>query len=199
MEADKCISTSSAATANNQMTINDLDDNSLGMIFNKLPYIDRMRVESVCEHWYAVSNANWWSYSKSLRIGEDTGDIRIRSYNTISDEKNKNMLKKVLQRSGPYLEEITFSKVYFTFCKRFPMGTIKWIAELCPKLKRLDAGSLRLNADDMFACSNLETLSFQFVEQKGLGVLFRSNKRLRRLNIYSFGLTTSDFDHLNPG
>ena len=197
--------TSSAASKNSvdhqaktQLTINDLDDYSLGIILNKLPYIERTRVESVCKRWSAVSQGNWYNYSKHLRIGEDTGNFLPSYDNTV---KQENILEKILQRSGPYLEEITF-KQNSSFCGRFARGTIKWIAEFCPNLKRLNTGCLKLNKDDWVACSNLDALSFTFAKEEGedLGVLFRNNKRLRRLSIYgSYWLGASDFDHLNPG
>ena len=201
MQSDKCISPSSTTTAKNQLTINDLDDDSLGMIFNKLPYIDRTRIESVCRRWYAISTANWCTYSKCLRIGEDTDDF-LPSYDNATDEECKSALEKVLQRSGPYLEEIIFSQEC-GFDTAFESGTIKWITELCPKLKRLTTGGLILNNDDCLACSNLEALCLTFLFEKGteiLGLLFRSNKRLRRLAIVrSDSLNDSDFDHLDPG
>ena len=197
METDKCISTPDTATAKTQLTIDDLDDNSLGMIFNKLPYIDRMRIESVCQRWYAVSDANWSIYSKRLTIGEF--DF-LPSYNSIT--KREHILENILQQSGSNLEEIIFNPKV-SFCERFPMGTIKWIAELCPKLKRLNTGNLMLNDDDWLACSNLEALSFFFIAKlKGdeLSLLFRRNKKLRWLEIFgSSQLTASDFDHLDPG
>ena len=196
MEADEYISTSTAITAKNQLTINDLDDDSLGIIFNKLPFIDRTCIENVCPRWYVVSEANWCSYSKCLTIGKDTRDFLPTYDNTT---KNKNILEKILQRSGPYLEEITFKR-NVTFCERFTMGTIKWIAKLCPKLKRLNTGSLRLNDDDWLACCNLEELRFSPYEKHELGLLFHSNKRLSRLDIFTnFWLSASDFDHLDPG
>ena len=169
----------SATTAKSQLTINDLDDDSLGMIFNKLPYIDRMRIERVCQRWYSVSKANWCIYSKRLTIGMD-----------------EDILKKILRRSGPYFEEIIFSFY------GFPMGTIKWIAKLCPNLKRMDTSMLMLNADDWLACSSLEAFSLSYPAEKGEGldVLFRSNKRLRRLKFFcTYWLTASDFHHLDPG
>ena len=197
MEADKCISTWSAATAKIQLIINDLDDYSLGMIFNKLPYIDRRRIESVCQRWYAVSKASWSTYSKRLTIDKDF----LLSYGNTTENESI-ILEKILERVGPYLEEITFNRDY-CFCDRFKKMTIKQIIELCPKLKRLNTSSLRLNDDDWLACSNLEALSFfSCGQRKGndLGVLFRSNKRLRRLEIIgAFWLTPSNFDHLDPG
>ena len=194
-----CISTSSSATEKNQLTINDLDDDSLGMIFNKLPYIDRTRIENVCPHWYAVSNANWSTYSKRLTIGVDTGDF-LPSYNKTTEKED--ILEKILKRSGPYLEEIIIIPT-LSFFEKFRMGTIKWIAELCPKLKRLDVGPIRLNDDDWLACSNLTSLSFISVDRKQksdeLGILFRSNKRLRELKMLATPCVTSEFDHLEPG
>ena len=157
MKAEKCISTSSAATAKNQLTRDHLDDDSLGMIFNMLPYSDRSRIGSICQHWDAVSKVNWCTYSKCLRIGEDPG-VFLPSYYKTTTEK-KNILEKILQRLGPYLEEINFQKEY-VFCQQFPMGTINWIAKFCPKLKRLSTGYLMLNADDWLACSDLEAFSF---------------------------------------
>ena len=203
MEADECISISSTVTAKNQLTINDLDDDSLGIIFNKLPYIDRMRIESVCQRWCAISTANWCTYSKCLTIGADTGNF-LPAYDDTTDEENKHILEKVLQRSGLYLEEIIFIGSDYIW-RRLPTGTIKWIAELCPNLKRLKMDYLiLLNYDDWLACSNLEELSFTCLteEQKGdgLGILFRNNKRLRRLTLLiCFSLTASDFNHLDPG
>ena len=198
MQSDKCISTSSPATAKNQLTINDLDDDSLAVIFNKLPYIDRARVENVCQRWCDVVKPNWCTYSKRLRIGEDTGDF-LPSYDNTTEKEN--ILEMILQQSGPYLEEITFKRS-IPFCREFSMGTIKWIAEFCPNLKRLYTGSLMLNDDDWLACNNLEAFSFSSAQQKDgkLGGLFRRNKRLRRLHIsFNFRLTASDFDHLDPG
>ena len=193
MEADKCISTSSAATAQNQLIINDLDDYSLSMIFNKLPYVDRRHIESVCQRWYAVSKASWSTYSKRLRI-----ENHFLPYGNTTE--NESILEKILQRTGPYLEEIIFQWVDRW---RFPMGTIKWIAERCPKLKRLNTCNLMLNDDDWLACSNLEELSLSpLVCQQGdwLGILFRSNKRLRRLEVFnSMRLTARVFDQLDPG
>ena len=195
MEVDIYISTSSAAIAKNQLTINNLDDDSLGIIFNKLAYIDRMRIESVCQRWYTVSEANWGTYSKRLTIG--------KYFLPLDDNttENESILHKFLERVGPYLEEITFHRDYY-FCKRFEKSTIKQIIELCPKLKRLNTGSLILNADDWLACSNLEALSFCSIgklQGNDLGVLFRSNKRLRQLGMYSYWLSASDFYHLDPG
>ena len=193
MEANKC--TSSTATAKNQFTLNDLDDYSLGIIFNKLSYIDRTRVGSVCHRWYAVSNANWCTYLKCLIVDKVLVPLCGRIV------KNGGMLVRILQRAGPYLEEITFKKEC-RFYQLFPMGTIKWITELCPKLKRLNTGFLVLHISDCLACSNLEVLSFKsnMQRQDFLGVLFRSNKRLRRLAIFDgIWLATSDFDHLDPG
>ena len=198
MESDKCISTSSAATAKNQLTINDLDDYSLGMIFNKLPYIDRTCIENVCQRWCDVSKANWCNYIKSLTIGQE-----MCHFLPLDDRKTtrkKNILVKILQRSSPYLEQITFL-CFLMSISFFRKGTIKWIVEVCPKLKRLNAGSLRLNVNDLVACRNLEALSFVFMtgNSEDLGLLFRNNKRLRRLEVYSDFLATSDLDHLNPG
>ena len=198
MEADKCIATSSVATSKNQLTINDLDDDTLGMIFNKLPYIERVRTESVCQRWYDASKENWCIYSKRLII--DLDDLR-----SSSTEKNY-ILEKILQRSGPYLEEIICMP--FVECNEgFSSITIKRIAELCPKLKRLNAGTLMLNDDDWLAFSNLEAFSFYPVMKvKGdeLSLLLSRNKRLRRLEIFDnlpqdFPLLASNFDHLNPG
>ena len=204
MEAAKCISTSSAATAKKPLTINDLDDDSLGMIFNKLPYLDRTHIESVCQRWYDVSNANWWSYSKRLRIPEDLRDFRLvgrTHYNTTERFlKEQNVQEKILQRSGLYLEEIIFMRSIF-FCLNFAKGTIKWIAELCPKLKRLNTGFLKLSEDDWLACSNLEAFSFS-MQKKGnqLAVFFQRNKRVRRLDSYSNScVKASDFDYLDAG
>ena len=196
MEADKCISTSSVATAKSHLTINDLDNDTLGMIFNKLPYIDRTRIESVCQRWYAISEANWCTYSNRLKIGEDTADF-LPWYGNITEKEN--ILKKILKRLGPYLEEITFQwNVGY-----FREGTIKWITELCPKLKRLNTGKLILNADDWLACNNLEALSFfssKKIEKGKLRVLFLRNKRLRRLEVFfSSWLTARQFEHLDPG
>ena len=181
--------TSITATPKNQLTITDLDDDSLGMIFNKLPYIDRNRIGSVCQRWYAISEEHWCTYCSRLIIAA----------NMTIDEEAKNMLVNMLQRSGPYFKEIIFPREDFD---NIPMGTIKWIAELCPKVKRLNAGFLKLNKDDWLACRNLETFIFKGgLEQSGdLRALFRSNKRLRRLGIMaSDWLTASDFDDLDPG
>ena len=71
MEFHKSICTLCAATENNQFNINDLDDDSLGMIFNKLPFIDRMRIENVCQRWCDISEGTWYSYSKCLTISKD--------------------------------------------------------------------------------------------------------------------------------
>ena len=195
MEADKCISTSSPATVKNQMTINDLDDYSLGMIFNKLPYIDRTHIKSVCQRWYAVSKVNWCTYLKCLIIDKN---FFPSCDNTTENESI--LLEKILQREGPYVEGIMFNP-NDSFFYYLPMGTIKRIAELCPKLKRLNTGFLMLNDDDWLACSNLEAFSFfLFQEKHGLGVLLHNNKRLRRLQIFICdSLTASDFDHLDPG
>ena len=196
MEADKYIPTSSVATAKSHLTIHDLDDDSLGMIFNMLPHDDRARIESICQRWYAISKANWCTYCKHLRIGDDTDDF-LPSYDNTTEMEN--ILDKILQGPGPYLEEITFKKAYI-FCQQFPMGTIKWIAEFCPKLKRLNTSSLRLNKDDWLSCSNLEALSFTALQKHDLGVLFRINKRLRRLEIFGASwLRDSDFNELDPG
>ena len=192
------ITTSSSATSKNQLTINDLDDDSLGMILNKLPYADRTRIESVCQRWYAVSKANWCTYSnKHLKIVKEL--LPLHHSNT----ENENLLEKILQGSGPYFEEITIERD-IDLCSRFSKGTIKWIVEFCPKLKRLSTGLLTLNDDDWFACSNLEALSFICweVELEGdwLSILFRNNKRLRRLELFhNLSLTASNFDHLDPG
>ena len=196
MEADKCISTSRAATVKNQLTINDLDDYSLGFIFNKLPYIDRTRIESVCQRWYAVSGDNWRTYSNHLTIVEDF----LPPYGNTT--KKENILEKILQCSGPYLEEIIFE---WNDSWKFTEGTVKWIIELCPKLKRLSTGILNLNKEDWLVCSKLEALCFSNLSAKlkdedVLGLLFRNNNRLRQLHIrHCVWLTASDFDHLNPG
>ena len=199
MEADKCISTSSPAAVKNQLTINDLDDNSLGMIFNKLPQIDRVRIESVCQHWYAVSIANWCIYSNRLTIRDSTARF-LPSHNNTT--KKETILEKILQRSGPYLEEIIIIPIV-GILPSLNWIRFKWIAEHCPKLKRFDAGLLNLNDDDVLACSNLEALRIRcFRKQKRatLGLLFRINKRLRQLEILSTRwLEASDFDHLDPG
>ena len=197
MESNKCISTTTAARAKYHLTLNDLDDYSLSMVFNKLPYLDRTRIESVCQRWYAVGKASWCTYSKHLTIGVD---CLLSSDNTA---KKKNILEKILQRAGPYLEEITVKRG-FNFNRRLTTGITKWIAKRCPNLKRLNTGDLLLNDDDWLACSNLEALTtragFKVSRGDGLGLLFHNNKRLRRLAIDGFPwLTASAFDHLDPG
>ena len=192
MEADKYISTSSATTAKIQLTINDLDDDSLGMIFNKLPYIDRMRIDRVCQRWYAISEANWCTYSKHLAIDEDF----LTSFGNTTET---DILDKILQRSGPYLEEVTFE---WCMPQKFPMGTVEWVAKLCPKLKRLNPGALTLKKDDLLACRNLEALVLYFTKYNDdhFEAVFRNQKRLRRLEIIQLlELTPSDFDYLDPG
>ena len=192
-------SISSAATEKNQLTINDLDDDSLGIIFNKLPYTDRVRIESVCQRWDAISEDNWSTYCKRLAIDKN---LLSSCYNNTRNE-NKNVLEKVLERTGPYLEEVTFERS-IDLCCICPKGMIKRIAELCPKLKRLNTGFIKLNGDDWLPCSNLESLSFicwgAKLQGDCIGKLFRNNKRLRRLEIFrNDSLTASDFDHLDPG
>ena len=188
--------TSSPATAKNQLTINDLDDDSLGMILNKLPLPDRMRIESVCRRWYAVSRTYWCIYSKFLSIDE----ALVPSYDNTTDEKYKNILEKILQRLGPYLKEIHFSW-NDNFSKRLEMGTIAWVVKLCPKLKSLDLGFLKINNDDWLACKNIETLNFSWKSRGAeFDILLRKNRRLRRLAIYNaVSWRASDLDHLVPG
>ena len=200
MEAAENIATSSTATAKKQLTINDLDDDSLGMIFNKLPFIDRVTVESICKRWYSVSEASWCTYSKCLLIGEDKDNFLYPDNNTI---EKKLILEKILQRTGPYLEEITIPCCY-SFYGRSTPGTIKWFCEFCPNLKRLSTGALKMNVDDWLACSNLESLRISLYtgadNNEPLGELLHINKRLRRLEItHCSWLKASVFEHLNPG
>ena len=194
MEAEKCTPTSSTAATKSALTINDLDDDSLGIIFNKLTsYRDRVYIESVCKRWRDVSRANWCSYTKHLVIGKDTDN-----YPTLFDnfpEKSKNILEKSLQRLGPYLEEISFIDDYYNL----EGGTIKRIVESCPNLKHLDIVSvLGLAAKDWFAYSHLEALSV-YDNGDELGELFRKNKRLRQIRITHPRCKLSAFDHLDPG
>ena len=201
MEAEKCIPTSSDAAAKGEFTINDLDDDSLGIIFNKLPYRYRAGVEIVCKRWRDVIQANWWSYSKHLTIDKDT-DIFPSLYDN-TPEKNQHILQKTLERRGKYLEEITFTGVDSS---NFEGGTIKRIIECCPRLKYLSTDMLELNSEDWLACSNLEGLSFQInIRNDGSGSdnelrqLLGRNKRLRQLKVEYDVCTTRTFDHLDPG
>ena len=99
MNAHKRVPTTSVAAARSELMINDLDDDCLGMIFNKFPYVDRTRIESVCKRWLGVSAANWYSYLKRLRIGEDTSPFLLQRSNTA--ERNTAQLEKILRRYGP--------------------------------------------------------------------------------------------------
>ena len=196
MEADKCIFPSSA-TEKNQVTINNLDDDSLGVIFNMLPYIDRVRIESVCQRWYDVGKANWSNYSKRLTICEDF----LHSYYETAEKES--ILKIIIKRSGPHLEEIIF-KEDCSFNGTLPIVTIKWIVDRCPKLKLLNTGTLVLHPDDWLACSNIEALSFTYPTEAEksyhTGLLFHTNRQLRRLEISaSYLLTKHYFDHLDHG
>ena len=207
MEACKYVLTSSPATAKNQLTINDLDDDTLGMIFNKLPYIERLRIGSVCQRWGVISKCNWCIYTKCLTFDKDllySFDMKIlKKKKSKMVKKIRRILKKIMQLSGPYLEEFTFA-LQTSFYTRFEMGTIKWITELCPKLKRLNAEDAYLNDDDWLACRNLEALNLHsesaWEEIQGYNILFRNNKRLRRLKIHwANKLSVSWFDHLDSG
>ena len=193
MQADKYDSGSSAATAKHDLTINDLDDYSLGMVFNKLPYRNRARMEFVCKRWHAICEANWSSYTKCLRIDED---LILPRYKT---KKRKIILIMVMKRLGPYLERIIFSP-NIKFCQRFGSGAISWLANVCPKLTQVNTSNLILNDSDWLACCNFEALRFSNLKKYNLGELFRRNKRLHRLEIScSDSLAISDFDDLDPG
>ena len=205
MEAQKRIKhikyISSATVAKVELTINDLDDDSLGIIFNNLPYRYRMDIENVCKRWRDVLAATWWSYSKHLTIDQDT----FPSLHGYTPEKNQKILQKILKR-GQYLEEITITGVD---SQSFKGGTIKQIVGCCPMLKYLNINMLLLNSEDWFACSNLEGLSWrQGCIRSGdkLRELFCRNKRLHRLKIASLRTCTYTcsciariFDHLDPG
>ena len=195
MKAENSIPTSSAAAANSELTINDLDEYSLGIIFNKLPYRDRVGIDSVCKRWHRVSANNWWSYSEHLTITEDKDQDTFPSLRGITLNEGKNILEKVLQRRGPYLKSISLQHSYFNF----KFGTIKRIVECCPKLKCLDLGMIYLNAEDWIACSNLEDLSISENDMGNLRELLGRNKRLRRLKVVSFSRQANLFDHLDPG
>ena len=193
MQADKYDSASSAATAKHQLTINDLDDYSLGMIFNKLAYRDRTRMELVCLRWHAICKVSWSTYTKSLRIN---ADLIHPSYET---KERRIILIKIMKRLGPYLERIIFNPNIW-YCQRFRPGTISWLAKVCPKLKRVNASKLMLNDYDWLACCNFEALRLSNLKKYNVGELFRRNKRLHRLEIlFSDGLTDRDFDDLDPG
>ena len=189
--------TSSAGTAENELTINDLDDDSLSIIFNKMPYPDRVRIESVCKRWRDVGEVNWGTYSKHLNIYKDM-DLFLPLHKS-TPERNRNRLEKILQRRGRYLEKITFShRIDLHQC--FKVGTISRIVECCPKLKHLNIGSQALNFEDWYACYNIEGLSLSMTSYGAdLRELFHRNKRLRRLQIYWTDTNASDFDHLDPG
>ena len=196
MKAENSIPTSSAAVANSELTINDLDEYSLCIIFNKLPYRGRVCIESVCKRWHLVSANNWWSYSKHLAIIEDKDQDTFPSMRGIALNERKNILEKVLQRRGPYLKSIYLRHSYFNF----EVGTVKRIVECCPKLKCMDLGRLiYLNAEDWFACSNLEDLSISVYDVEDLRELLGRNKRLRRLKVISIECLADVFDHLDPG
>ena len=183
MEGQKRIRTSSGAAAKSELTINDLDDDSLGVIFNKLPYCDRVGIENVCKRWRDVNEANWGSYfNRHLTI----------------NKKNKNILEKILERRNHYLEEIFISDVKLH--KNFKVGTIKRIFKHCPKLKRLMTEFITLSAEELFACRNLETLSFSnaFGNFDEVRKLFGRNKRLRRLKMSYTTFQANIFDHLDP-
>ena len=199
MEVKKHIPTSSAAPAKSEFTVNDLDDDSLGIIFNKLPCIDRIRIESVCKRWRRISEAYLCCYSRRLIIDRNMGCFPCQQVN--SNEKSANILEEILQQRGPYLEEIDFTQ-----CRTwiFNTGTIKWMTGLCPKLKRLHLSTLYLDFKDWFAISSdLEALSFIFfADMTGakLRHLLHRTKRLRRIQIEShYFLEPSAFDHLDPG
>ena len=199
MGAKNRIPTSSTAATKPDFTINDLDDYSLSMIFNKLPHRARVCIGSVCKRWCNVSEDSWCLYSKHLTISRNPNIFPCLLGNT--PEKNGNILEKILKRRGYYLEEITFERNIF-LCQSFEPGTIKRISEYCPKLKRMNAGIEVLNAEDFYACSNLQVLSLTYYSdlQGGeLRELFRRNKRLRRLEISVAPCKVSVFDHLDPG
>ena len=192
MEADKFIHTSSAVAEKSELTINDLDDDSLGIIFNKLPCRDRTRIGSVCERWYAVSETNWCTYFKRLKIDKDF----LPSY--ANSTENESILEEILQRGSPYVEEVNFED---DNSRSFEAGTVKRIVECSPRLKRLTVVRINLNVEDWIACSNLEALSI--ISNRGccmFGTLFCNNKRLRRLEVFgNSSLRPSDFDYLDPG
>ena len=198
MEAEKHIPTSSAAAAKSQITINDLDDDSLAIIFNKLPYWTRLNIESVCMRWRDVSETNWSMYSKHLIINDETDDTFPPLYND-APEENKKILEKILQQRGRYIDEITISRGNDDFRELFEEGTIKRIVECCPKLKHLNTYQDLLD-DDWLACTNLETLKIvSSLDFDGVRELFRVNKRLRRLEIIASHNRARDFDHLDAG
>ena len=193
MEAQKYISKSSTAVTKSEFTINDLSDDSLNIIFNNLSYRDRVGIESVCKRWRDTSKTNWCLYSKHLTIDEDTDNFPSVHDNT--PEENQNILEKILERRGQYLEEITFTTVDI---RNFKVGTINRVVECCPRLKHLKTGMLKLNSEDWFACRNLERLSCRDDDNQ-LRELFHRNKRLRQLKIEYSTYNASTFDHLDPG
>ena len=178
----KYIPTSSTAAAKSKLTINDLEDDSVGVIFNKLAYRERVCAESVCKGWRDFSEANWCSYSKHLIIGKDT----FPSLCGNTPEKKKNILEKV-----HYLETISFwgDPFSLTYCD-IKLSTIKRIVECCPKLKCLDTELLNLSTEDWFAC---------ITDGCGeLRELFRRNKRLRCLKMIFIDCMASDFRSPRP-
>ena len=195
MKAEKYIPTSSAVAAKSEWTINHLNDDCLGVIFNKLPYRDRVGIESVCKRWREVSRAKLCMYKMHLIIGEGT----IPSLRGSTLEKTKHMLKRILLRRGCYIDEISFRDHIYGDYYNFKPGTIKRIVKCCPKLKHLTIGYNELNDEDWFACNNLETLSIGGYDIDGLRELFHRNKRLRRLELIDTDCGANIFDHLDAG
>ena len=163
--------------------IEKLDEDSLIVIFKKLPVADLVRAERVSKSWQQIAKQSWGGFKKLSLTEEYLG---LRPVGTRHEYKdiNKEMVEQIFTRCGRYLEEIDASKNI--------IDVTILIGKYCKNIQSINFGRVSAEGTAKMAknCTNIRKLIIQrrpSYERKKfedeLGNLFSNNRKLRSVEL----------------
>ncbi|VDK74406.1 unnamed protein product [Litomosoides sigmodontis] len=192
--------------------IDKLDEDCLISIFQKLDFIDRVRLEVVCHKWFEIlqkqaSYANIKELNMAdFLVNDSSGYFQQANLRTLFQEfiSFAPTVIGVVKRCGRYVRMISFGQRWL----KISQPIIDAIADYCARLTELDLGCIILDADISILLEkigeNLETFSLEETswvnKDDGDKVqdFFQRMKKLNKINLRRASFKLNKLHELPP-
>ena len=152
--------------------IQNLDDDSLILIFQHLSIVDRIKIERVCRRWLELAKQSWSNY-KELKL--NAKDLGLKPYGTTQqyEKIDDDIFEKILKRCGRYLVRIE------PFCSCVLLRFDYYLAKYCANILELSFSNYR---SELIVCN-----------EKELENSFSNLQKLQVLNLGRAGIQNLGF------
>ena len=174
-------------------SINVLNDDCLRLIFEKLSFVERVKVEMVCKSWQNLSKKSW-SVVKKLRIDPISFGFLPNGWKHRLRAIDSYVLEQVLKRCGHFLVDIEaldstvcFLSVISSYCRNVKSVAVRNVSavglrDLSMRVSKLTKLCFSGTATPGYISHVDETRYSEY--EDALKILLTNNKNIREMKLF---------------